>query len=82
MAPCQACPHGKPSCSTWDTEHLQQCTHLSAPADVLHPKGFDQHSTLLKHFSEGNFEAFEKLMKVHVTGTRDNYLRTLKLGTR
>lgn len=56
-------------------------THLSAPADVLHPKGFDQHSALLQHFSEGNFEAFEKLMKVHVTGTRDNYLRTLKLAS-
>lgn len=57
-------------------------THLSAPADVLRPQGFDQHSALLRYFSEGNFEAFEKLMTVHVTDTRDNYLRTLKLGIR
>jgi DNA-binding GntR family transcriptional regulator len=55
-------------------------THLSAPADVLHPRGFQQHSKMLKLFSEGDFDAFEKLMKVHVTGTRDNYLRSLKLG--
>lgn len=53
-------------------------THLSAPADVLHPRGFEQHSLLMQHFAAGDFEAFEALMRLHVTGTRDNYVRSLK----
>ncbi len=57
-------------------------THLSAPADVLDPEGFKQHSAMLRHFSEGDFAAFQKLMTTHVTGTRDNYLRSFKLGPR
>lgn len=52
-------------------------THLSAPADVLHPRGFEQHSDLLSFFSDGNFTKFERLMKTHVMGTRDNYVRSL-----
>ena len=53
-------------------------THLSAPADVLHPRGFEQHSGLLELFRAGDFKAFEALMRNHVTGTRDNYVNSLK----
>jgi DNA-binding GntR family transcriptional regulator len=53
-------------------------THLSAPADVLHTRGFEQHSRLLKLFRAGDFAAFEALMRKHVTGTRDNYVSSLK----
>lgn len=56
-------------------------THLSAPADVLHTHGFEQHSAMLAYFSAGNFQAFEALMKEHVTGTRDNYVKNLKQST-
>lgn len=53
-------------------------THLSAPADVLHARGFEQHTRLTKLFRAGNFEAFEALIREHVTATRDNYLTSLK----
>lgn len=53
-------------------------THLSAPADVLHPRGFEQHSQLLALFEAGDFAAFRALMDAHVTGTRDNYVNRLK----
>ena len=53
-------------------------THLSAPADVLHTRGFEQHSELLRLFRAGDFKAFEALMRKHVTGTRDNYVKSLK----
>jgi len=53
-------------------------THLSAPADVLRTQGFEQHSELLRLFRVGDFTAFEALMRLHVTGTRDNYVRSLK----
>jgi DNA-binding GntR family transcriptional regulator len=53
-------------------------THLSAPADVLHTRGFEQHSELLELFRAGDFQAFEALMLEHVTGTRDNYVISLK----
>jgi DNA-binding GntR family transcriptional regulator len=53
-------------------------THLSAPGDVAHSSGFEQHSQLLTLFLAGNFPAFEALMRLHVTGTRDNYTTTLK----
>jgi DNA-binding GntR family transcriptional regulator len=52
--------------------------HLSAPADVLQPRGFEQHSALLTHFGAGDFTAFDALMRLHVTGTRDSYLRSLQ----
>jgi DNA-binding GntR family transcriptional regulator len=53
-------------------------THLSAPADVLHSRGFEQHSRLLALFEAGDFDAFRALMQTHVTGTRDNYVNSLK----
>jgi DNA-binding GntR family transcriptional regulator len=53
-------------------------THLSAPADVLQPRGFEQHKRLLDLFSAGDFKTFEALMREHVRGTRDNYLANLK----
>lgn len=53
-------------------------THLSAPADVLQPHGFEQHKRLLALFSVGDFNAFEALMREHVVGTRDNYVASLK----
>jgi len=57
-------------------------THLSAPADVLHQRGLEQHKDLLKHFSDGNFSAFDALMREHVIGTRDSYLASLKARAR
>jgi DNA-binding GntR family transcriptional regulator len=53
-------------------------THLSAPADLLHTRGFEQHSQLLALFDAGDFAAFEALMRLHVTGTRDSYVRSLQ----
>lgn len=53
-------------------------THLSAPADVLHPRGFEQHSSLLSLFESGDFARFRALMQLHVTGTRDSYVQRLK----
>jgi DNA-binding GntR family transcriptional regulator len=52
-------------------------THLSAPADVLRPRGHEQHQRLLALFKAGDFGAFEALMREHVTGTRDNYVASL-----
>ena len=57
-------------------------THLSAPADVLHPRGLDQHKRLLALFSAGDFAAFDALMREHVIGTRDNYVASLKARSR
>ena len=56
-------------------------THLSAPADVLHTRGFEQHSRLLSLFEAGDFGRFRALMQEHVTGTRDAYVQRLKLRT-
>jgi DNA-binding GntR family transcriptional regulator len=53
-------------------------THLSAPADVLHARGFEQHTELFELFRAGDFAAFGTLMRQHVTGTRDNYVNNLK----
>jgi DNA-binding GntR family transcriptional regulator len=53
-------------------------THLSAPADVLQPRGYEQHKRLLEFFAAGDFKAFEALMREHVLGTRDNYVANLK----
>ena len=53
-------------------------THLSAGADVLHSKGYEQHKRLLEHFEAGEFKAFETLMREHVMGTRDSYVASLK----
>ena len=53
-------------------------THLSAPADVLHARGFEQHSGLLELFRAGDFAGFEALMRTHVTGTRDSYVASLQ----
>jgi DNA-binding GntR family transcriptional regulator len=56
-------------------------THLSAPADVLHSRGFEQHMRLLALFEAGDFAAFRALMQLHVTGTRDAYVGKLKART-
>ncbi|MBP6900344.1 MAG: GntR family transcriptional regulator [Burkholderiaceae bacterium] len=53
-------------------------THLSAPGDVLHARGFEQHSQLLALFEAGDFAGFRELMQQHVTGTRNSYLKRLK----
>jgi DNA-binding GntR family transcriptional regulator len=53
-------------------------THLSAPADVLQPRGLEQHKRLLDYFSAGEFGSFDALMREHVLGTRDNYVASLK----
>ncbi len=52
-------------------------THLSAPADLLHPRGFEQHRQLLALFDRGDFAGFRSLMIKHVTGTRDSYVTRL-----
>lgn len=53
-------------------------THLSAPGDVLHPSGYEQHKQLLELFRSGDFQAFGELMRKHAAGTRDSYLASLK----
>ena len=53
-------------------------THLSAPSDVLHPRGMEQHKHLLVLFRDGEFAAFEALMREHVSGTRESYVTNLK----
>lgn len=53
-------------------------THLSAPADVLHPAGFEQHNRLMSLFEAGDFAGFRTLMQAHVTGTRDSYVKRLQ----
>ncbi|WP_156373320.1 GntR family transcriptional regulator [Pseudorhodoferax sp. Leaf267] len=53
-------------------------THLSAPADVLRPAGYEQHQQMLAYFSDGDFAAFDALMRVHVAGTRESYVANLK----
>jgi DNA-binding GntR family transcriptional regulator len=53
-------------------------THLSAPADVLQSRGFEQHSRLVRLFDRGDFAAFEALMRDHVTATRDHYVAALQ----
>lgn len=53
-------------------------THLSAPSDVLHSRGFEQHTRLLALFEVGEFAEFRLLMQAHVTGTRDSYVSSLK----
>ena len=53
-------------------------THLSAAADVLKARGFEQHTQLMHLFRVGEFAAFEVLMREHVHGTRDSYLVSLK----
>lgn len=53
-------------------------THLSAPGDVLHPKGYEQHRRLLELFRAGDFQAFGELMRQHAAGTRDSYVANLK----
>jgi DNA-binding GntR family transcriptional regulator len=53
-------------------------THLSAPGDVLHPSGHEQHKRLLELFRAGDFPAFAALMRDHAAGTRDSYVASLK----
>jgi len=53
-------------------------THLSAPGDVLHPSGYEQHKKLLELFRAGDFQAFGALMREHASGTRDSYTANLK----
>jgi DNA-binding GntR family transcriptional regulator len=53
-------------------------THLSAPGDVLHATGFEQHRRLLELFRAGDFGAYEQLMREHVAGTRTSYVASLK----
>jgi DNA-binding GntR family transcriptional regulator len=71
-------PYMQAAYATAATKIATLRTHLSAPADVLHPRGFEQHCRLLAHFRAGDFAAFGAEMRVHVTGTRDNYVRGLK----
>jgi len=53
-------------------------TNLSAPIDVGNPASFAEHRSFVKLFIKGNFEAFEKLMVVHVKGSGDAYVRALQ----
>ena len=52
-------------------------THLSAGTDVLSPAGHEQHKQLLALFRKGDFPGFDALMRAHVAGTRENYVRHL-----
>jgi DNA-binding GntR family transcriptional regulator len=71
-------PYMQAAYATAATKIATLRTHLSAPADVLHSRGFAQHSRLLALFEAGDFDAFRALMQTHVTGTRDNYVNSLK----
>ncbi|HKX40170.1 MAG TPA: GntR family transcriptional regulator, partial [Burkholderiaceae bacterium] len=53
-------------------------THLSAGTDVLNPRGFEQHKHLLELFEQGDFKAFEALLRDHVMGTRASYVASLQ----
>jgi len=70
-------PYMQAAYATAATKIAALRTHLSAPTDVLNNAGFEQHSQLLALFSSGNLSGFETLMRHHVTGTRDNYVRSL-----
>ena len=48
---------------------------------MLHPIGLQQHQALLDFFRADDFAGFEKLMCLHVTGTRDNYVNSLLART-
>lgn len=71
-------PYMQAAYATAATKIAALRTHLSAPADVLHAAGFEQHSKLLVLFRAGDFAAFEALMRAHVTGTRNSYVASLK----
>ncbi|CAN7252584.1 MULTISPECIES: GntR family transcriptional regulator [unclassified Variovorax] len=71
-------PYMQAAYATAATKIAALRTHLSAPADVLHTAGFEQHSNLLALFRAGDFAAFEALMRAHVTGTRNSYVANLK----
>lgn len=71
-------PYMQAAYATAATKIAALRTHLSAPADVLHAAGFEQHSKLLALFRAGDFAAFEALMRAHVTGTRNSYVASLK----
>jgi DNA-binding GntR family transcriptional regulator len=74
-------PYMQAAYATAATKIAALRTHLSAPADVLHTAGFEQHSQLLALFRAGDFVKFEKLMRAHVTGTRNSYVASLKTRT-
>ena len=74
-------PYMQAAYATAATKIAALRTHLSAPADVLHTAGFEQHSELLTAFRAGDFVAFEKIMRAHITGTRKNYVAKLKART-
>jgi DNA-binding GntR family transcriptional regulator len=71
-------PYMQAAYATAATKIAALRTHLSAPADVLHAAGFEQHSKLLALFRAGDFAAFEALMRAHVIGTRNSYVASLK----
>jgi DNA-binding GntR family transcriptional regulator len=71
-------PYMQAAYATAATKIAALRTHLSAPADVLDSAGFEQHSNLLALFRDGDFAAFEALMRAHVTGTRNSYVANLK----
>ncbi|MBT2322985.1 GntR family transcriptional regulator [Variovorax paradoxus] len=71
-------PYMQAAYATSATKIAALRTHLSAPADVLHADGFEQHSKLLALFRAGDFVGFEELMRTHVTGTRNSYVARLK----
>jgi DNA-binding GntR family transcriptional regulator len=71
-------PYMQDAYATAATKIATLRTHLSAPADVLHTRGFEQHARLLALFEAGDFVAFRALMQTHVTGTRDSYVNSLK----
>ena len=53
-------------------------TNLTAPIDILGRRSFEQHVRFRTLFAEGDFAAFEALMRVHVGDTCDVYLRALQ----
>jgi DNA-binding GntR family transcriptional regulator len=51
---------------------------LSPAADVLRPRGLEQHKRLNKLFRAGDWGVFDSLVREHLSGTRDSYAASLK----
>jgi DNA-binding GntR family transcriptional regulator len=54
-------------------------TNYSAPIDVQTPRSFEDHRAFVELFENGDFEAFDRLMQTHVTGTAKTYAEALRL---
>ncbi|ASY71927.1 GntR family transcriptional regulator [Sinorhizobium fredii USDA 205] len=54
-------------------------TNYSAPIDVQTPRSFKEHRAFVELFEKGDFEEFDRLMRIHVTDTAKTYTAALRL---